>query len=304
MCSVAQRVTLRLCLAVFLLVIPSTTKSQSTELILDRVDEGKLNLLASQTAQKIREAPIEDAQPSVLVIDFFRNSPGTPSRLGSLLADHFSESLSAYSNGMKIVDRKILKDYLTKEWTTLENLQSNDVCLRIGRQLGAMGVIVGTLSEKEDSVTLTLKIEGLGLNAKIEDPFPRSGTTAVLLLNEDLRRMFSEPGPNYARKPDEIPQEPGVFRSGPGVTPPTCDKCSPPDYSDAARAAKFQGNVTLSLVVTPDGQVNSILVVKGAPFGLTSKAIEAVQRWHFKPGLKDGMPVAVRVEVESSWTVY
>lgn len=305
MYSVAQRVTLRLSLATFLLVTPSKIRSQSPEFILDRVDSGKLDLLASQTAQKIREAPIEDAQPSVLVIDFFRNSPGTSSRLGSLLADRFSESLSAYANGMKIVDRKILKDYLTKEWTTLENLQSNDICLRIGRQLGATGVIVGTLSETEDSITLTLKIEGLGLNAKIENTFPRRGTTTVLLLNEDLRRMFSEPGPNYARKSDEIPEEPGVFRSGSqGVTLPTCDHCLPPDYSDAARAAKSQGNVTLSLVVTADGQVNSILVVKGAPFGLTSKAIEAVQGWHFKPGLKDGIPVAVRVEAESSWRLY
>lgn len=305
MYSVAHRVTPRLCLATFLLVIPSATKSQSPEFILDRVDQAKLNLLASQTAQKIREAPLDEAHPSVLVIDFFRNSSGTSSRLGSLLADHFSESLNAYSEAFKIIDRKILKDYLTKEWTTLENLQSNDICLRIGRQLGATGVIVGTLSETEDSVTLTLKIEGLGLNAKIEDPFPRRGTTAVLLLNEDSRRMFSEPGPNYARKPDEIPAEPGVFRSGsPGVTLPTCDRCMQPDYSDAARAAKFQGNVTLSLVVTADGQVNSIFVLKGAPFGLTSKAMEAAQGWHFKPGLKDGKPISVRVEAETTWQLY
>jgi hypothetical protein len=68
MCSVAQRVTLRLCLAVFLLVIPSTTKSQSTELILDRVDEGKLNLLASQTAQKIREAPVAEGQVTSIYV--------------------------------------------------------------------------------------------------------------------------------------------------------------------------------------------------------------------------------------------
>jgi hypothetical protein len=137
MCSIARRAASLLFLAVFYLVNPSVAKSQSPELILDRVDEGKLNLLASQTAQKIREAPVEEAHPSILVIDFFRNSAGTSSRLGSLLADRFSESMSAYSSGLKIVDRKVLKDYLTKEWTTLEDLQSNDVCLPDWASIGS-----------------------------------------------------------------------------------------------------------------------------------------------------------------------
>ena len=38
------------------------------------------------------------------------------------------------------------------------------------------------------------------------------------------------------------------------------------------RAAKFQGVVVLSLVVTPEGKADAIYVVKGAPFGLTTKA--------------------------------
>jgi TonB family protein len=288
-----------------LLVVTPATKSQSPELILDRVDEAKLNLLASQTAQKIREAPVEEAQPAILVIDFFRNSAGTSSRMGSLLADRFSESISAYSQGLKIIDRKILKDYLTKEWTTLEDLQSNEVCLRIGRQMGATGVILGTLTEDKDSVNLTLIIEGLGPKAKKEDLFPWRGRTASFLLTEEIRRMLLQSGPNYTRTADEIPEEPDVVRFGsPGVTSPNCIHCLPPDYSDAARTAKFQGTVRLSIVVTPEGQVTSIYVLKGAPFGLTAKAIEATQHWHFKPGQKDGKPVSVRVEAESTWHLY
>jgi hypothetical protein len=34
------------------------------------------------------------------------------------------------------------------------------------------------------------------------------------------------------------------------------------------------------------------------PFGLTTKAIAAVQSWKFKPAQKDGMPVPVRAPVE------
>jgi TonB family protein len=305
MCSVAQRVIVRLCFAVFLLVIPSTTKSQSTELILDRVDEGKLNLLASQTAQKIREAPVEEGHLSVLVIDFFHNSPGTSSRLGSLLADRFSESLGAYAAGLKIVDRKILKDYLTKEWTTLENLQSNDICLRIGRQLGATGVIVGTLSEAKDSVILTLHIEGLGPQATKEDLFPWRERTASLHLTEEVHAMLFQPGPNYARKADEIPDEPGIFRAGnSGVTSPICTYCPMPAYSEAARAAKLEGTVVLSVVVTAQGQVTSIYILKGAPLGLTAIAVNSAKQWRLTPAQKDGMPVSSRVEVETTFRLY
>jgi TonB family protein len=301
----ARRAAPLLFLAVFYLLNPSATKGQSPELILDRVDEEKLNLLASQTAQKIREAPIEEVRPSVLVIDFFRNSTGTSTRLGSLLADRFSESMSAHSSGLKVVDRKVLKDYLTKEWTTLEDLQSNDVCLRIGRQLGATGVILGTLTADKDSVNLTLNIEGLGPKSQKDALFPWRGRTASFLLNEDFQRMLFEAGPNYARKPDEIPEEPGVVRAGlQGVTSPVCIYCPQPDYSDAARAGKFQGTVRLSIVVTAEGQAKAIYVLKGAPFGLTGQAIKATRQWRFKPAEKDGKAIPVRVETETTFHLY
>jgi TonB family protein len=161
------------------------------------------------------------------------------------------------------------------------------------------------LVKDKNSVNLTLKIEGLGPKAKIEDSFPWRARTASFLLNEDLQQMLFEPGPNYARKPDEIPEEPGIVRLGsPGVTSPTCTHCPQPEYSDAARAAKLQGTVRLSVVVTAEGQVTSIYVLKGAPFGLTAKSIEAMQHWQFQPAQKDGKAVPVRVETETTFHLY
>ena len=116
--------------------------------------------------------------------------------------------------------------------------------------------------------------------------------------------MLFSPGPDYVRKADEIPVEPGVFRIGSGVGVPRCIRCPSPDYSDASRAAKFSGTVILSVVVTPDGKATSIYVVKGAPFGLTAKAINAVHNWSFEPALKDGEPVSARVEVEITFRIY
>jgi periplasmic protein TonB len=39
-------------------------------------------------------------------------------------------------------------------------------------------------------------------------------------------------------------------------------------------------------------------VVRALGLGLDEKAIEAVQKWRFKPGVKDGRPVAVAATVE------
>ena len=35
--------------------------------------------------------------------------------------------------------------------------------------------------------------------------------------------------------------------------------------------------------------------------GLDEKSIEAVKRWRFKPGTKDGMPVTVAATIEVNW---
>jgi TonB family protein len=270
-------------LVALLLVPPGSAWCQSADLALTRAEEAEVDLLASHAAQKIREAKLEEKEPTVLVIDFFRNSPGNSSRLGTLLADRFSESLAAYSSGLKILDRKILKDY----------------------QMGATGVILGTLYEENGQISLTIHLDGFGRPAKETDPFQVTDERARFPVTEQMHAMLFQPGPNYSRTADAIPEEPGIFRPGSaGVTSPNCIHCPSPSYSDAARAAKFQGTVTLSIVVTAEGNVTSIYVLKGAPFGLTAKAIEATMQWRLKPAEKDGKPVSVRVPVESTFRLF
>src|SRR6266481_2103683 len=298
------RLALGLLFVVPLLFAPVTVCRQSRDSVLTQLDETYLDSLASRAVQKIRRANLEEKEPKVLVIDFFRGSPGNSSRLGTLLADRFSESLTSYSAGLNILDRKILKDYLTTNWTTLEDLRSHDVCLRIGRQMGATGVILGTLYEENGQISLTVHLEGFGPVAKEADIFQVTDERARFPVTEEMHAMLFEPGPNYARTADDIPEEPGVFKSGLGAGVPRCTSCPSPDFSDAARAAKFQGTVLLSIVVTPEGKATSIYVLKGAPFGLTTKAIKAVQDWRFEPALKEGNPVPVRVPVETTFRLF
>jgi hypothetical protein len=44
--------------------------------------------------------------------------------------------------------------------------------------------------------------------------------------------------------------------------------------------------------------------VKPLGYGLSEKAIEAVMKYRFKPAMKDGKPVPVRVNIEVYFRLY
>ena len=90
----------------------------------------------------------------------------------------------------------------------------------------------------------------------------------------------------------------GAYKIGGGVSAPVAIVNPEPEYSEEARTAKWQGAVLLSLVVDENGVPQDIKVVKSLGLGLDQKAIEAVQKWRFKPGLKDGKPVPVSANIE------
>jgi TonB family protein len=94
----------------------------------------------------------------------------------------------------------------------------------------------------------------------------------------------------------------GVYRVGNGVTAPSVVSKTDPEYSEEARLARLTGTVNLSLVVGDDGKARDVHAASpGLGLGLDEKAIEAVRQWRFKPGLKDGKPVSVKVDMETNY---
>jgi len=54
----------------------------------------------------------------------------------------------------------------------------------------------------------------------------------------------------------------------------------------------------LSVIVETNGKTSNIHVLKPLSVGQDRLATEAVKKWKFKPGMKDGKPVAVKIAVE------
>jgi TonB family protein len=83
-----------------------------------------------------------------------------------------------------------------------------------------------------------------------------------------------------------------------GVTSPVLLTKVEPEYSEEARKAKYQGTVELSVEVDPTGRPRNMRVLHSLGLGLDERALEAVAKWRFRPGTKDGKAVTVMALVE------
>jgi TonB family protein len=106
-------------------------------------------------------------------------------------------------------------------------------------------------------------------------------------------------GGGVATKPPAArPSPENVYKIGGGVSQPSILFKVEPEYSEEARKAKWQGTVNLSVVISEFGEPINLKVTNALGLGLDQKAIEAVQKWVFKPGRKDGQPVAVYANIQ------
>jgi TonB family protein len=87
----------------------------------------------------------------------------------------------------------------------------------------------------------------------------------------------------------------------PGDTPPKAINNVNAEFSDEARRGKFEGVVLVSLIVNQEGMPTDLRVERAAGHGLDEKALESVRQYRFNPAMRDGKPVAVRINVEISF---
>jgi TonB family protein len=78
-----------------------------------------------------------------------------------------------------------------------------------------------------------------------------------------------------------------------------------PGYTPAARKAKIEGEVALSIVIDAQGNVTAVKQTSdplGA--GLDESAAATVRTWKFEPARRDGVPVAVKMLVKVTFKLF
>jgi TonB family protein len=97
--------------------------------------------------------------------------------------------------------------------------------------------------------------------------------------------------------------QPAPPSPAPGEKAPIPIKQVRPKYTKALMDTGTQGTVTVEITVTTEGKVSDAVVKKSLAPAHDAEALRVARLWEFTPGTKDGVPVAVRTELEFTFTV-
>lgn len=176
----------------------------------------------------------------------------------------------------------------------------------VGRHFGFARVVVRMPSAAHAATHATPAPDLPGTTAS--DGAAAKPTTRVppggLLVSQNGKEIFRVPPPANASDVAGADRQVGVERAA-GIEHDRIMQLSPataedglvyrvePEYPEAARKQKIQGPVVLDVRIAPDGAVENVRIVSGAPL-LTQASSDAVRQWRFKPRLLNGQ--AVRME--------
>ena len=83
-----------------------------------------------------------------------------------------------------------------------------------------------------------------------------------------------------------------------GVSAPVALSKVDPAYPAALMRDRVEGVVILYAVIHSDGRVSDIKVLQGVDDTLDENARDALQKWHFRPGTKNGAPVDLEAVIK------
>ena len=160
--------------------------------------------------------------------------------------------------------------------------------------------------------TIEAKIAKQGQSAEL-NVLEQHGEVAAKAATEAMARWRFQPGRmNGAPResvgtfllecrsggPEDMDDAGPPAKVGNGVSAPVVVYKIEPEYSDLARKAKLQGSVTVALRVNPSGRATRMCIAQPLGMGLDEKAMEAINQWRFRPGMKDGKAVTVPATVQ------
>jgi hypothetical protein len=147
--------------------------------------------------------------------------------------------------------------------------------------------------------TLALPSAPLAFDATdLQAPSPQS-------TNQDSKPVSPRPNPDAS----------GKYHVGDGVTTPKITYMVEPEFSDKLRKKKISASCVVGLTVDADGNPKDVHVVSSIPslddkrlhavaIELQDSCIKPVKQYRFEPGLFQGKPVPVEINVEINFQIF
>lgn len=113
-------------------------------------------------------------------------------------------------------------------------------------------------------------------------------------VNEDLEKLVK----NLKSKKEKEPQPDATEKTGTPVQMPAYLNNKPPEYPGIARKRGFEGKVVLRVRVLSSGNPQELEIKNSSGYEILDEAaLEAVEKWKFKPATRGGKPVDSWVEI-------
>ena len=133
------------------------------------------------------------------------------------------------------------------------------------------------------------------------DPLPGSGdlgpgSSIGVVGGDDPEEVVTAPPPAPAPRPTLQPRPEPVRRVGGDLVAPKKTHHVAPVYPALALAARQAGHVILEAVISEEGTVRDVRVLRSIPL-LDQAAIDAVRQWRFSPTMLGGRPVPIAMTV-------
>lgn len=233
-------------------------------------------------------------QDCKIVVTNFALPDGYTSPYGMQLADELSTEMASRQPNCEVLERGLLQDLLRKDRIPAKSIDAA-VARSIASALKARFVVLGTTTKTDgDLIQLSANLVDLadkdwnGYSVAVNLPAPKASD--AMLPSEPFGPL--EPVTSTGNGEN-------VFRSGVnGVSMPKCTYMPNPDYSEEARKLQVNGTITAEAVVTGEGRVENVRIVRGLPGGLNENAVAAIQTWRCEPATRDDNAVASLVEME------
>jgi TonB family protein len=131
-----------------------------------------------------------------------------------------------------------------------------------------------------------------------ETPMPRTRIVLLAALTTVLLTVVAAAGSMAFPLTDDgkIASAGTIYQIGGAVSEPVEVSRTRPIYPPDLKAKGQTGVVTLIAVIDETGKVTSIEPLESPDAAFTAAAVEAVGQWTYKPAMKDGKPVKVRLQ--------
>lgn len=96
----------------------------------------------------------------------------------------------------------------------------------------------------------------------------------------------------------------GLMSVGGGVSAPQLIHSVEPEFTDDARRANYQGDVSIKLIVDSQGNPQDVRLASHLGMGLDEKALEAVRQYRFKSAMYQGHPVSVQIVINVAFHLH